>query len=51
MNQARECAGIDRIERLWEGLRGEMLVKQSRFTPLLERASCGNRPVRRASHL
>jgi hypothetical protein len=36
MNQARECAGIDWIERLWEGLRGEMLAKQLRFMPLLE---------------
>ena len=28
---------------------GEIVAKQSRFTPLLESTSCGNRPVRRAN--
>jgi len=28
---------------------GEIVAKRSRFTPLLESTSCGNRPVRRAN--
>jgi hypothetical protein len=28
---------------------GKIVAKQSRFTPLLESTSCGNRPVRRAN--